>query len=91
MMDMPNSKRKADSPSDEFKTLWKDLAEQQKRLRILQEQRELVRLQKEKALWRSASEFPKASPEVHASKQKQEFPSGPSNFFTKLRLGGLLG
>jgi hypothetical protein len=90
MMEMPNAKRKADSSPDEFRALWEDLAEQQKRLRILQEQREIVRLQKEKALWRSASELPKASPEVQRSIQKQESPSGPSNFFTKLRLGRLL-
>jgi hypothetical protein len=89
MMEKPNAQSNASPHSEQFRAFCKDLADEQKRLRILREQKESIRLQKEKELWRSASDFPKASLEVRGAKQKKGASPSSSNFFTKMRLRSL--
>ncbi len=90
-MDMVKEKRNPSASSHEFKALWQDLDEEQKRMRILREQRETVRLQKERELWHSASEFAKVSPVAQRVIRKKENHPSASNFFAKLRLERFLG
>ena len=70
-------------------------SEQEQRLEFLKQQKESARKEKERALWRAASQMPeskedKAQPITNAQKAQPASPKPVSGLFAKLKLGRFL-